>query len=59
LELDAFFRENQIALEVQGKQHRYYHTSWYKDVKNSKTLLIVIGKKDPYARIMESSSLKY
>ncbi|CAG8597775.1 359_t:CDS:2, partial [Ambispora gerdemannii] len=33
LELDAFFRSNQIALEVQGAQHRLHHTSWYKDVK--------------------------
>ncbi|RHZ51732.1 hypothetical protein Glove_471g6 [Diversispora epigaea] len=33
LELDAFFRSNRIALEVQGAQHRLHHTSWYKDVK--------------------------
>ncbi|CAG8526436.1 1008_t:CDS:1, partial [Diversispora eburnea] len=33
LELDAFFRNNQIALEVQGAKHRLHHTSWYKDVK--------------------------
>ncbi|CAG8603275.1 4143_t:CDS:1, partial [Ambispora gerdemannii] len=33
LELDAFFRYNRIALEVQGAQHRFHSTSWYKDVK--------------------------
>ncbi|CAG8814974.1 135_t:CDS:1, partial [Gigaspora margarita] len=33
LELDAFFRSNRIALEVQGAQHRLHNTSWYKDVK--------------------------
>jgi hypothetical protein len=33
LELDAFFQEYRIALEVQGAQHRFHHTSWYKDVK--------------------------
>ncbi|CAG8819647.1 13588_t:CDS:1, partial [Gigaspora rosea] len=30
----------EFALEVQGSQHRFHNTSWYKDVKNSKTLLI-------------------
>ncbi|CAG8645665.1 2027_t:CDS:1 [Racocetra fulgida] len=33
LELDAFFRINRIALEVQGAQHRFHSASWYKDVK--------------------------
>ncbi|RHZ55607.1 hypothetical protein Glove_413g21 [Diversispora epigaea] len=33
LELDAFFQKYQIALEVQGSQHRLHSTSWYKDVK--------------------------
>src|SRR5437763_1115631 len=33
LELDAFFQKCQIALEVQGAQHRFHSTSWYKDVK--------------------------
>src|SRR5437763_16982000 len=32
-ELDAFFRSNRIALEVQGAQHRLHNTSSYKDVK--------------------------
>src|SRR5437763_15579327 len=32
-ELDAFFRSNRIALEVQGAQHRLHNTSWYKDVE--------------------------
>ena len=33
LELDAFFQKHQIALEVQGAQHRFHSTSWYKDAK--------------------------
>jgi hypothetical protein len=35
LELDAFFQKYQIALEVQGAQHRFHShcTSWYKDDK--------------------------
>ncbi|CAG8661206.1 5202_t:CDS:2, partial [Racocetra fulgida] len=33
LELDAFFQKYQIALEVQGAQHRFHNTSWYKDIK--------------------------
>src|SRR3989337_1424303 len=33
LELDAFFQKCRIALEVQGAQHRFHSTSWYKDVK--------------------------
>ncbi|RHZ75688.1 hypothetical protein Glove_212g120 [Diversispora epigaea] len=33
LELDTFFQKYQIALEVQGAQHRFHNTSWYKDVK--------------------------
>ncbi|CAG8671593.1 1669_t:CDS:1, partial [Rhizophagus irregularis] len=35
LELDVFFHKYQIALEVQKDQ--LHSTSWYKDVKNSKT----------------------
>src|SRR4051794_8671735 len=33
LELDAFFQKYRIALEVQGAQHRFHSTNWYKDVK--------------------------
>ncbi|CAG8804376.1 9872_t:CDS:2 [Gigaspora margarita] len=33
LELDAFFQKYRIGLEVQGAQHRFHSTSWYKDVK--------------------------
>ncbi|CAB4441624.1 unnamed protein product [Rhizophagus irregularis] len=33
LELDAFFQKHRIALEVQGAQHLFHSTSWYKDVK--------------------------
>ncbi|KAF0436885.1 uvr/rep helicase [Gigaspora margarita] len=33
LELDAFFQKYRIALVVQGAQHRFHSTSWYKDVK--------------------------
>src|SRR2546429_848577 len=33
LELDAFFPKYRIVLEVQGAQHRFHSTSWYKDVK--------------------------
>jgi len=33
LELDAFFQKYQIALEVQGAQHRFHNTSWYKGIK--------------------------
>ncbi|RIB01517.1 hypothetical protein C2G38_2050814 [Gigaspora rosea] len=33
MELDAFFQKYQIALEVQGSQHRLHSTSWYKDIK--------------------------
>ncbi|RHZ47159.1 hypothetical protein Glove_590g29 [Diversispora epigaea] len=33
LELDTFFQKYQIALEVQGNQHRFHNTGWYKDVK--------------------------
>ncbi|CAG8832441.1 32287_t:CDS:1, partial [Gigaspora margarita] len=39
LELDAFFQKHQIALEVQGAQHRLYNTSWYKDVKKLKDIV--------------------
>src|SRR6266540_4326152 len=33
LELDAFFQKYRIALEVQGAQHQFHSTSWYKDIK--------------------------
>ncbi|CAG8668101.1 1802_t:CDS:1, partial [Paraglomus brasilianum] len=33
LEFDAFFQKYQIALEVQGSQHRLHNTGWYKDIK--------------------------
>ncbi|CAG8823901.1 36903_t:CDS:1, partial [Racocetra persica] len=33
LELDAFFQKYRIALEIQGNQHRFHSTSWYKDIK--------------------------
>ncbi|CAG8447361.1 151_t:CDS:2 [Gigaspora rosea] len=33
LELDAFFQKYRIALEVQGAQHQFHSTSWYKNVK--------------------------
>ncbi|CAG8602732.1 2036_t:CDS:1, partial [Diversispora eburnea] len=33
LEFDAFFQKYRIALEVQGSQHRFHNTGWYKDVK--------------------------
>ncbi|RHZ45565.1 hypothetical protein Glove_669g18 [Diversispora epigaea] len=54
LNVDALFQKCQIALEVQGAQHRLHHTSWYKDVKK---LLIMIDKKEPYAKIMEFSEI--
>src|SRR2546423_1172961 len=39
LELDAFFQKFQIALEVQGAQHRFHSTSWYKDVKKLEDII--------------------
>ena len=33
LELNAFFQDHRMALEVQEAQHRHHNTSWYKDVK--------------------------
>ncbi|CAG8641179.1 7232_t:CDS:1, partial [Diversispora eburnea] len=33
LELNAFFQKYRIALKVQGAQHRFHSTSWYKDIK--------------------------
>ncbi|CAI2191601.1 15163_t:CDS:2, partial [Funneliformis geosporum] len=39
LELDAFFQKYQIALEVQGAQHRLHSTSWYKDVKKLEDII--------------------
>ncbi len=43
LELDAFFRKHQIALEVQGAQHRFHNTSWYKDVKKLEDIVPKTG----------------
>jgi hypothetical protein len=59
LELDAFFQKYQIALEVQGAQHRFIVPAGIKMLKNSKTLLIVIGKRGAFVKIMEFSFLKY
>ncbi|CAH1768231.1 22594_t:CDS:1 [Entrophospora sp. SA101] len=39
LELDASFQKHQIVLEVQGAQHRFHSTSWYKDVKKLKDII--------------------
>ena len=39
LELDAFFQKCRIALEVQGAQHRFHSTSWYKDVKKLEDII--------------------
>ncbi|CAG8711066.1 8307_t:CDS:1, partial [Scutellospora calospora] len=39
LELDAFFQKYQIALEVQGGQHRFHNTGWYKDVKKLEDII--------------------
>ncbi|RIA83752.1 hypothetical protein C1645_742832 [Glomus cerebriforme] len=39
LKLDAVFQKYQIALEVQGAQHRFHSTSWYKDVKKLKNIV--------------------
>ncbi|CAI2181960.1 8821_t:CDS:2, partial [Funneliformis geosporum] len=33
LEINIFFQNYRIALEVQGAQHKLYNTNWYKDVK--------------------------
>ncbi|CAG8704097.1 13950_t:CDS:2, partial [Rhizophagus irregularis] len=40
--LDAFFQKYRIALEVQSAQHRLHSTSWYKDVKKLKDIIIFI-----------------
>jgi len=39
LELDAFFQRYQIALEVQGAQHQFHSTSWYKDVNKLEDII--------------------
>jgi len=39
LELDAFFQNYRIALEVQGAQHRFHSTSWYKNVKKLEDII--------------------
>ena len=56
LELDAFFRYNRIALEVQGAQHRFHSTSW---LKNSRILLTVIERKEPCVNLTGSIFLRY
>ncbi|PKC63463.1 hypothetical protein RhiirA1_443329 [Rhizophagus irregularis] len=48
--------DSQSEERVQGAQHRQHSTSWYKDVKK---LEDIVSKKDAYARMMESSFLKY
>ncbi|RHZ50409.1 hypothetical protein Glove_499g45 [Diversispora epigaea] len=52
LELDAFFQKCQIALEVQGSQHRLNSTSWYKDVKKLESVVT-------YVKITEFFFLRY
>ena len=42
-----FFQKHRIALEVQGAQHRFHNTSWYKDVKKLEDI-VNRGKKDAY-----------
>ncbi|CAG8689686.1 12622_t:CDS:2, partial [Ambispora leptoticha] len=59
LELDAFFQKHQIALEVQGAQHRFHSTSWYKDVKKLEDIVNRDRQKDACVKIMESSCLRY
>jgi len=39
LEFDAFFQKHRIALEVQGSQHRFHNTGWYKDVKRLEDII--------------------
>ncbi|KAF0386483.1 uvr/rep helicase [Gigaspora margarita] len=39
LEFDDFFQKYQIALEVQGNQHRFHNTSLYKDVKHFENIV--------------------
>src|ERR1044071_4967525 len=39
LELDAFFQKCRIGLEVQGAQHRFHSTSWYKDIKKLEDII--------------------
>ena len=46
LELDAFFQKYRIALEVQGAQHRFHSTSWYKDVKKLEDIVNHVRQKD-------------
>ncbi|CAG8615680.1 7484_t:CDS:2 [Racocetra fulgida] len=48
LEFDAFFQKYQIALEVQGRQHRFHNTSWYKDVKKLEDIVNPLTRKNDY-----------
>src|SRR5205814_9641506 len=55
-ELNAFFQKYRIALEVQGAQHRFHSTSWYKDVKK---LEDIVNRDRQKRCIMEFPFLKY
>src|SRR5579862_6606121 len=57
LELDAFFQKYRIALEVQGLSIGFIALAGIKMSKNLRTSLIVIGKRDAFVKIMESSFL--
>src|SRR6266496_3160620 len=59
LELDAFFQKCRIALEVQGAQHRFHSTSWYKDVKKLEDIINRDRKNDAYVKILEFPFLRY
>ena len=62
LELDAFFRDYRMALEVQGAQHLnigFIILAGIKMSKNSRILSTVIEKKEPYVSLMEFIFLKY
>ncbi|CAG8641024.1 11387_t:CDS:2 [Ambispora leptoticha] len=57
LELDAFFQKYQIALEEISIG--FITLAGIRMLKNSKILLIVIGEKDAYVKIMEFFFLRY
>src|ERR1051325_3558557 len=59
LELDAFFQKCRIALEVQGAQHRFHSTSWYKDVKKLENIINHDWQNNVFVKIMEFPFLKY